>query len=193
MGQEFAQFQEWSEKRQLDWWLLGETKNREMQHFVKSLNRLYREYDAMYYNDHDPIGFEWMGCDDNERSIISFVRRGSTQDRQLLFVYNFTPVVRENYRCGVPCLGKYKEILNSDRSEFGGHNIINPEPIEAEDIPCEKGSASIEFTLPGLSVVIFEYDSSRQSVEKAKKRIEKLKLKKEKSEKELIRSETEKK
>jgi 1,4-alpha-glucan branching enzyme len=159
-----------------------------MQHFVRTLNRLYREYDALYYNDHDPLGFEWMGCDDDERSIISFVRRGSTKERQLLFVCNFTPVVREHYRCGVPCLGKYKEVLNSDRSEFGGHNIINTEPLEAEDIPSEKGSASIEFTLPGLSVVIFEYDSSRQSVEKAEKRLKKRRMEKEKNEKELINS-----
>jgi len=170
MGQEFAQFREWSEKRQLDWWLLGETKNREMQHYVRSLNRLYHEYDALYYNDHETIGFEWMGCDDAERSIVSFVRRGSTMDRQLLFVCNFTPVVREHYQCGVPCCGFYHEIFNSDRSEFGGHNIYNPDPLEAEDEPCDKASASITLTLPGLAVLIFEFDSTETVVADAKRR-----------------------
>lgn len=172
MGQEFAQYREWSEKRQLDWWLLGETKNREMQYLVKSLNRLYQEYDALYYNDHDPVGFEWMGCKDGERSIVSFVRRGSTEDRQLLFVCNFTPVVREDYRCGVPCPGTYREVLNTDSSEFGGHNIRTAGPLEAEDLPCDNGQASIVFTLPGLSVVVFEYDSSMEAVERAKRRLE---------------------
>ncbi len=173
MGQEFAQFDEWSEKHQLDWRLLGETKNMEMQRFIKALNHLYVKYDALYYNDYEEIGFEWMGCDDSERSIVSFVRRGSTENRQLLFVCNFTPVVRENYRCGVPCLGYYHEILNSDRSEFGGHNIVNLEPIDAELISCDHREASIEFTLPGLAVVVFEYDSRKEVVEQAEKRAEK--------------------
>ncbi len=171
MGQEFAQFREWSEKRQLDWYLLGDTKNREMQNFVKALNHLYQTYDALYYNDYDPIGFEWMSCDDNEKSIISFVRRGSTADRQLLFVCNFTPVVREDYRCPVPCFGSYTEVLNSDQGEFGGTNQVNPVPLVAEDIPCEGREASISFTLPGLSVVVFEYDSSEPVVEAARKKI----------------------
>jgi len=170
MGQEFAQFREWSEKRQLDWWLLGETKNREMQHYVRALNRLYHEYDALYYNDHESIGFQWMDCDDAKRSVVIFVRRGSTTDRQLLFACNFTPVTREDYQCGVPCCGIYREIFNSDRSEFGGHNICNTEPIEAEDEPYQKGEASITFTLPGLSVLIFEFDTTPSVVEDAKRR-----------------------
>ena len=112
MGQEFAQFREWSEARSLDWNLLGEERNHQMQDYVKALNKLYQEYDALYANDFDPIGFEWMSCENADMSVVTFVRRGSTAKKQLLFLCNFTPVTREDMLFGVPCPGTYKEILS---------------------------------------------------------------------------------
>ena len=157
MGQEFAQWREWSEARELDWFLLGEKSNQSMQNFVRKLNHLYQTYNAFYYNDYDPIGFEWINCEDSERSSVSFIRRGSTQKHQLLFIFNFTPVVRKDYQVGVPCRGIYTEILNSDALEFGGNGLVNQVPLKAQSKPYDNKDYSIEFNLPPLSMVIFEY------------------------------------
>lgn len=185
MGQEFAQWREWSEARSLDWNLLGEQSNAQMHHYVRTLNKLYQRYSAFYYNDSDPIGFEWMSCEDAQRSIVSFIRRGETSKEQLLFVYNFTPVIRENYRIGVPCCGTYTEILNSDSCEFGGSGLVQSHPLKAklvknkvdqdgkENACLQDGQKQyIEFTIPPLSVVVFVYDykeSVKRIVEKNKK------------------------
>ena len=158
MGQEFAQFREWSEARSLDWDLLGEEKNHQMQAYVKALNKLYQEYDALYVNDSDPIGFEWMSCENADMSIVTFVRRGATAKRQLLFLCNFTPVTRENMLFGVPCPGTYKEILSSDEKRFGGTGIVNPKVLTAKQEPYDGRAYSIQMTLPPLSVTIYEYD-----------------------------------
>ena len=158
MGQEFAQFREWSEARSLDWNLLGEEKNHQMQDYVKALNKLYQEYDALYANDSDPIGFEWMSCENADMSIVTFVRRGATAKRQLLFLCNFTPVTRENMLFGVPCPGTYKEILSSDEERFGGTGVVNPKVLTAKQEPCDGRTYSIQMTLPPLSVTVYEYD-----------------------------------
>lgn len=160
MGQEFAQYREWSEARSLDWELLGEPFNKGMQRFVKNLNQIYKKYDAFYYNDYDPMGFEWIDCNDSQRSIISFIRRGSKEKDQLLVVCNFTPVVRENFVVGVPCDTTYYELLNSDRVEFGGH--YDGEKLKLKAVKQESCGReySITFDLPPLSVIIFRYDYS---------------------------------
>ena len=158
MGQEFAQFREWSEARSLDWNLLDEERNHQMQDYVKALNKLYQEYDALYANDFDPIGFEWMSCENADMSVVTFVRRGSTAKKQLLFLCNFTPVTREDMLFGVPCPGTYKEILSSDEERFGGTGIVNPKVLTAKEEPCDGRNYSIRMTLPPLSVTIYEYD-----------------------------------
>ncbi|MBR1599867.1 MAG: alpha amylase C-terminal domain-containing protein, partial [Lachnospiraceae bacterium] len=122
------------------------------------LNSLYHDFDAMYYNDQDQMGFEWINCDDPQSSIISFIRRGSTAKDQLLFVCNFTPMDRDGFIVGVPCPGKYTEILNSDDEEFGGLNRVNANPIEASPEPWDGRKQSITMHLPPLSVVVFKYD-----------------------------------
>jgi 1,4-alpha-glucan branching enzyme len=129
-----------------------------MQSYVKALNELYQNYDAMYFNDQDAMGFEWISCDDPQSSIVSFIRRGSTAKDQLLFVCNFTPMDRDGFIVGVPCAGKYTEILNSDAEEFGGLNRINAEPIKASDEPWNGRNHSITMHLPPLSVTVFKYD-----------------------------------
>jgi len=132
MGQEFAQYREWSEKRSLDWELLNEEYNQGMQRYVKALNHLYDKYDALYINDYDPIGFEWMSCDNAQISTVSFVRRGMSKNDQLLFICNFTPVLYEGYRTGVPCAGTYTIILSSDDKHFGGTGVKNKKSVKAE-------------------------------------------------------------
>ena len=158
MGQEFAQFREWSEARSLDWNLLGEERNHQMQDYVKALNKLYQEYDALYTNDCDPIGFEWISCENADMSVVTFVRRGATAKKQLLFLCNFTPVTREDMLFGVPCPGTYKEILSSDEERFGGTGIVNPKVLTAKQESCDGREYSIRMTLPPLSVTVYEYD-----------------------------------
>ncbi len=158
MGQEFGQKREWSEARSLDWFVLDEPGHSGLQRFVKKLNALYKTYDAFYYNDCDSMGFEWINCDDNERSQVSFIRRGSKAEDQLLIVCNFTPVERQGFRVGVPCLGDYTEILNSDAVEFEGEGRVNRKPLKAVAGDCDGREQYIEFNLPPLSVVIFRYN-----------------------------------
>ena len=158
MGQEFAQFREWSEKRSLDWELLDYDMHQKMQAYVRELNKLYEKYDAMYVNDCDPIGFEWMSCDNASMSTVSFVRRGSSAKNQLLFVCNFTPVSYEKYRTGVPCAGDYVRVLSSDDEKFGGTGVNIKKTIKAEKIECERKDYSIEFNLPPMSVTVFKFD-----------------------------------
>lgn len=158
MGQEFGQEREWSEARSLDWYILDQPGHQGLQKFVKKLNALYKKYDAFYYNDCDQMGFEWINCNDNEHSQISFIRRGSTAKDQLLFICNFTPVEREDFWVGVPCLGSYTEILNSDAEEFEGEGRVNKKPLQAIPGSCDGKEQYISFTLPPLSVVVFKYD-----------------------------------
>ena len=177
MGQEFGQEREWSEARSLDWYILDQPGHQGLQNFVKKLNALYKKYDAFYYNDCDQMGFEWINCNDNEHSQISFIRRGSTAKDQLLFICNFTPVERENFWVGVPCLGSYTEILNSDAEEFEGEGRVNKKALQAIPGSCDGKEQYISFTLPPLSVVVFKYDYvdnkvylEKQAEEKAAKK-----------------------
>ncbi|MDO4165793.1 MAG: 1,4-alpha-glucan branching protein GlgB [Eubacteriales bacterium] len=158
MGQEFAQFREWSEKRSLDWFLLEEENNKQMQDYVKALNGLYQEYDALYVNDYDPMGFEWMSCMDADHSTVSFIRRGKGAKNQLLFVCNFTPVQRDDFRVGVPCAGKYQKILSSDEERFGGTGVKNRKSVTAEKVTHDGRDYSICMNLPPLSVTIYRFD-----------------------------------
>lgn len=157
MGQDFAQEREWSEERELDWYLLQEDLNKGMQQYVKELLSLYSKYTCMHEIDHSWDGFEWMECDDAERSTYSFVRKNSTGKNHLLFVLNMTPVKREDFRVGVPQKGKYKLLLNSDDSRFGGKGSTIPEELTAEKEPCNFRDYSITFDLPPLSGAVFVF------------------------------------
>ncbi len=158
MGQEFAQFREWSEERSLDWELLDYDMHRKMKAYVKDLNKLYAEYEAMYVNDYDTMGFEWMSCDNANMSVVSFVRRGTSVKNQLLFICNFTPVEYDNFRTAVPCLGKYTKVLSSDDLCYGGTGVKNAKTALAEEIACENKDYSIQINLPPLSVTVYKYD-----------------------------------
>ena len=158
MGQEFAQFREWSEKRSLDWFLLDEERNKQMQDFVRELNHLYAKYDALYVNDYDTMGFEWMSCENAQMSTVSFVRRGLNAKDQLLFICNFTPVEYDAYRTGVPCRGRYELLLSSDEERFGGTGVRNKKFVEAGKEECEGKTYSLQMKLPPLSVNIYRFD-----------------------------------
>ena len=123
----------------------------------------------MHANDYDPMGFEWMDCDNAQDSIVSFVRRGETKKKQLLFICNFTPMWRDEYRIPVPCKGKYKEVLNSDDVRFAGNGATNPEPIKAEEVPYKGKDYSITVKVPPLSVMVFEYDYTEPKKKAEKK------------------------
>ncbi len=157
MGQEFGQEREWSEARELDWFLLGEKNNRGMQDYVKELLKIYRKYPACYELDDSWAGFEWMDADDAENSVYSFVRRSSAKTGSLLFVLNMTPVKREGYRVAVPQKKKYKLILNSDEERFGGWGNEVPAEILSKKVPHKNQKFSIEVDLPPYSALVFVF------------------------------------
>ncbi len=157
MGQEFAQEREWSEERELDWFLLEEDLNKGMQEYVKELLNIYRKYPCMYENDNSWAGFTWMNSDDKDRSTYSFVRKAQKGKNNLLFVINMTPMKWENYQVGVPKKKKYKLLLNSDEVRFGGNGNVIPKEIAAVAAPCNYQDYSISFDLPPYSAAIFIY------------------------------------
>lgn len=168
MGQEFAQEREWSEARQLDWDLLKDSKHKGMQEYVKVLNRLYQKYPAMYSNDGDAMGFEWISCNDTERSNVTFVRRGNTEKKQLMFVCNFNNMDIQDFRVGVPCEGKYKLLLHSDDIKFGGEGRVIEKEIKADAIPWDGKKYSITFRLAPFAGLIFEFDYKEKARVKSK-------------------------
>lgn len=155
MGQDFAQEQEWSEQRELDWYLLGEDLNKGMHAYVAELLKLYRKYPCMYEIDNSWKGFEWMNADDANRSTYSFIRKAASGQNKLLFVLNMTPVARENYRIGMHSKKKCKLLLNSDEERFGGKGNIIPAVLTPQAIECDFKKYSIEFDLPAYGAAVF--------------------------------------
>ena len=155
MGQDFGQEREWSEARELDWFLLGNPINKGLHDYVKELLKIYNKYPALYEFDHSWEGFEWMNADDQDNSVYSFVRKSSTKRNRLLFVINMTPVKREAYRVPVPVLKKYRLLLNSDEERFGGFGNPVKEEICAEKVPWHNHKYSIEVDLPPYAACVF--------------------------------------
>lgn len=156
MGGEFGQFIEWNEKRPLDWFLLEYDHHRTMLDFVKDLNHIYLDNDAFWLKDFNGEGFEWIDCNDNERSIYSFIRRGSKRENTLVFIVNFTPNTYEDFRIGVPFEGQYEEILNSDDPKYGGSGVTNIGVKNSDKIEYNGRENSIGLRLAPLSVTIFK-------------------------------------
>ena len=158
MGQEFAQDSEWNEAKELDWGLLEDDLHSGMQNYVKELLAIYNKYPCMYELDTDPKGFQWINADDTYKSIYSFVRHGESGKNNLLFVMNFTPMERLDYRVGVPTKGNYKLILDSDEKRFGGNSekkktvTYKAEPIEWDGQPY-----SIAYPIPAYGAAIFQF------------------------------------
>jgi 1,4-alpha-glucan branching enzyme len=156
MGGEFAQEREWNHDQSLDWHLLGDASHRGMQELVRDLNHAYRDTPALHVSDTEASGFEWIDGADAANSVFAFARFGNDGQPPVLVVSNFTPVVREGFRVGVPRAGRWRERLNTDAAAYGGSNVANPGGIESTDTSWHGRSASILLTLPPLATVILE-------------------------------------
>ena len=157
MGQEFAQLREWSEERELDWFLLAEPEHQAIQNWYRDLLHLYKKNKALYEMDSDPAGFEWINADDIFRSIYSFERHSKDNKKNLLFVCNFTPMERPDYRVGVTRRKQLKLVLNSDDKKYGGSGASRPlvyKPVKQE---CDGKTYSIAYPLPAYGVAVFEF------------------------------------
>ena len=156
MGQEFGQVHEWNENDDLDWDILQFPLHKQLQDYVKTLNALYRSHPAMYQEDYYPEGFQWINCTYHEESLAMFVRQTKKPEETLLFVCNFDNVERPDFRVGVPFYGKYKEIVSSADSKFGGPGAGNPRAKTTKAIEWDGRDYSIEINIPAMSVSIFE-------------------------------------
>ena len=157
MGQDFAQYQEWSEKRELDWYLLDNPNNKAINDWMKELLHIYTKYPSMYEQDINWNGFEWINANDSYRSIFSFVRKSFSGKKNLLFVINFTPVRYDDYRVGVPENKKLKLILNSEDPKFGGTDTKRPVNYTPEHMDCDGKEYSIAYPLAPYGVAVFTY------------------------------------
>ncbi|MBI5451434.1 MAG: 1,4-alpha-glucan branching protein GlgB [Gammaproteobacteria bacterium] len=153
MGTEFAQGREWNHTRPLEWYVLDYPLHRGIFDQVRDLNRLYRDYPALYTHEFEHQGFEWIDCNDSSQSILSYLRRSG--DQFIVVVLNFTPIPRYHYRIGVPAAGSYREVFNSDSSYYGGSNIGNSGALHSEDQPWMGRPHSIDITLPPLAGLVF--------------------------------------
>lgn len=157
MGQDFGQFQEWSEARELDWYLLREERHQQLQEYVKDLLHLYKKYPALYANDKGYDGFQWVNADDGDRSIYSFIRWSPTGRNNLLFVCNFTPVERTDYQVGVPKNKQYKLILNSADPKYGGKYEVTDTVLKAKKGECDGQKFHLDYPLPPYAVAVFAF------------------------------------
>ncbi|MES2704890.1 MAG: 1,4-alpha-glucan branching protein GlgB [Bacteroidota bacterium] len=157
MGGEFAQRHEWRHDFSLDWDENNNPSHNGIQRFVKDLNELYKSKPAWHQYNFSPQGFEWIDFDDTSNCVISWLRKGNDNEF-LVFICNFTPVVRENYRVGVPERGYYKELLNSDWSGYGGSNVYNYGQVETAPIPRHGKAHSMSLTLPPLAMLVLEWN-----------------------------------
>ena len=158
MGGEIGQWREWSEERSLDWHLLGEPLHAGMQRWMRDLNALYRVEEAMWANDFEHTGFEWVDFRDVEQSVLSFVRRGAEPGQELLFLLNFTPVPRHQYHLGVPRAGRWREVLNSDADVYGGSNLGNGGVVETVPLAAHAHGQSLPLTLPPLALLVLRHE-----------------------------------
>ena len=161
MGQDFGQEREWSEKRELDWFLLENDLNRGMKDYVGELLKIYRKYPALYEVDDDWGGFEWINADDKERSTYSFYRRAINGKDNILFVLNMTPVERKGFMVGVPFAGTYTHILDSAEKKYGGFGSNIPNKIEAVEGLCDYKDYSITFDLPPYGAEVFVFQTKK--------------------------------
>ena len=160
MGNEFAQFIEWNENQGLDWLLLDYEKHRQMKDFVRDLNHFYLDNPAFWSNDQGWDGFRWISCDDRDNSVVA-MRRIDRHGKEVVAIFNFTPVQRDHYRLGLPKAGVWAPVLNSDDPKYGGWGA-EVLPVTAEQSPWGEYEFSGEFTLPPNSAVFFKRQASHR-------------------------------
>jgi 1,4-alpha-glucan branching enzyme len=156
MGDEFGQWNEWNHDASLDWQLLEVGQHDHLRRWVEDLNRFYRDEPALHDFDFDSRGFQWISADDSNNSAICYLRHGQNPADTALVICNFTPVVRENYRVGVPQGGVWREVLNSDASIYGGSGKGNFGAVEATPVYWHGQSHSLNLTLPPLAVLVLK-------------------------------------
>ena len=156
MGSEFGQWLEWNENVELDWSLLKYPAHDSLRQLIGDLNRLYNTLPALYQFDFEPQGFRWIDCNDSEQSVLSLMRSSSTPGAEVIVILNFTPVVRHNYRIGIPQYADYREILNTDSGYYGGSNCGNAGKLAVQSKPWMGFSQSLEVTLPPLGAVFLQ-------------------------------------
>jgi 1,4-alpha-glucan branching enzyme len=154
MGDEFAQWGEWNHDKSLDWHLLDDPAHAGVKRLISDLNRTYRSVPALHEGDHHPAGFAWIDANDASQSVLSFLRRGRDPQDFVLAVQNFTPVVRQGYRLGVPDAPGFRELINSDSETYGGSNVGNAGFVATEPIPAHGFAQSVCLTLPPLAGLI---------------------------------------
>jgi len=154
MGGEIGQWREWNHDRALDWDLLQWQPHQKLQKFVQDLNRFYTSHPALYEVDFHYNGFEWIDFRDSDKSIASFLRRAKNPDEFVIFIFNFTPIVQQDYRIGVPVAGYYQEVINSDAETYGGRNLNNAGGVVADPIPWQNQPFSLNLTLPPLAALV---------------------------------------
>ena len=156
MGGEFGQWDEWYHETSLAWHLLEYPSHSGLKRWVSDLNQLYKTEPCLHETDFDPSGFEWIDCNDSQQSTISLLRKGNSNGSYLVAACNFTPIVRNGYRLGVPKEGFWKELLNSDSSLYGGSGLGNLGGVQTRKKPTHGRDYSLEITLPALSIVFFK-------------------------------------
>lgn len=160
MGADIGQWQEWDHDAQLDWGLLEDPAHQGIRHWLGDLNRVYRDYPALYECDFQSTGFTWVDCADWEQSVMSYLRWDAQGRQPILVVGNFTPVPRSNYRVGVPSAGTWRELLNSDSPLYGGSGQGNMGGVESVPVPSHGYYSSLTLTLPPLAVVVFALEDA---------------------------------
>ncbi len=157
MGCEFGQEREWNHDHSLDWHLLADESHRGLQSLVRDMNRIYRDIPALHARDADPAGFEWLDANDSDNSTFAYARFGGENDAPVVVVCNFTPVVRERHRVGVPREGLWVERLNSDAGVYGGSDVGNSGAVHTESVPWHGRPASLSLTLPPLATIVLQH------------------------------------
>ena len=156
MGDEFGQWNEWNHESGLEWQLLDSARHDQLRRWVEDLNRFYRDEPAFHEHDFDPSGFQWINADDMENSVLCYVRRGQGRNHLALVICNFTPVMRDNYRIGIPHGGLWCEVLNSDAEVYGGSGKGNFGEVEATPVYSHGQTHSLNVTLPPLSMLVLK-------------------------------------
>jgi 1,4-alpha-glucan branching enzyme len=156
MGSEFGQWHEWNHDASLDWHLLDEPMHAGLRQWLRDLNHVYQRERSLYEVDFDGAGFSWIDCNDNENSVVSFLRRARNPQDFTVMLVNFTPVPREQYRVGVPEAGWYREVLNSDAEVYGGNNMGNEGGTVATDEPAHGFRQSLSLTVPPLGFLLLK-------------------------------------
>ena len=160
MGSEIGQWREWDHDGSVDWSLVDSPMHAGLRRLVRDLNTLYRAEPSLHEVDFEPAGFEWIDCNDSKNSVVSFIRRARNPHDFVVVVLNFTPVVRQPYRVGVPERDRYDEIINTDAAIYGGSNVGNLSSVQAGDSPAHGHGHSLSLVLPPLSCLIFKPERS---------------------------------